>query len=54
MKNENTKIGTIIIKIPSTDSINLNLVSKENVNGLGPVDKIKSAMNYLIFGGDFN
>ena len=48
------KIGTIIIKIPSTDSINLNLVSKENVNGLGPVDKIKSAMNYLIFGGDFN
>ena len=48
------KIGTIAINIPSVDTINLNLVSKNNVNGLGPVDKIKSAMNYLIFGGDFN
>ena len=48
------KIGKIIINIPSSDPINLNLVSKDNVNGLGPIDKIKSAINYLIFGGDLN
>tara|TARA_B100000242_G_scaffold53378_1_gene32057 strand:- start:149 stop:1297 length:1149 start_codon:yes stop_codon:yes gene_type:complete len=48
------KIGKIIINIPSSDPINLNLVSKNNVNGLGPIDKIKSAINYLIFGGDLN
>ena len=50
----NQKIGRIIINIPSVDPINLNLVSKDNVNGLGPIDKIKSAINYLIFGGDLN
>ena len=27
---------------------------EENINGLGPIDKIKSAINYLIFGGDLN
>ena len=48
------KIGKIIINIPSSNPINLNLVSKNNVNGLGPIDKIKSAINYLIFGGDLN
>ena len=48
------KIGTININIPSSDLINLNLVSKENVKGLGPIDKLKSAVNYLIFGGDLN
>ena len=36
------------------DTIKLNLVSKDTVNGLGPLDKIKSAINYLIFGGDLN
>ena len=48
------KIGTININIPSSDLINLNLVSKDNVKGLGPIDKLKSAVNYLIFGGDLN
>ncbi len=48
------KIGIINIKIPGRDKLELNLVSKNNVNGLGPIDKIKSAMNYLIFGGDVN
>ena len=48
------KIGTININIPSSDLINLNLVSKENVKGLGPIDKLKSAVNYLMFGGDLN
>ena len=48
------KIGTINISIPGSDPINLNLVSKDNVNGLGPIDKIKSAINYLMFGGDLN
>ena len=48
------KIGTININIPSSDHINLNLVSKDNVKGLGPIDKLKSAVNYLIFGGDLN
>ena len=48
------KIGIININIPSTDPINLNLVSKDSVKGLGPIDKIKSAVNYLIFGGDLN
>ena len=48
------KVGVINIKIPGTDALELNLVSKDNVNGLGPIDKIKSAINYLIFGGDIN
>ncbi len=48
------KIGLININIPSTEPISLNLVSKDNVNELGPIDKIKSAINYLIFGGDLN
>ena len=48
------KIGIINIKIPGREKLELNLVSKDNVNGLGPIDKIKSAMNYLIFGGDVN
>ena len=48
------KIGVININIPSTEPISLNLVSKDNVNELGPIDKIKSAINYLIFGGDLN
>ena len=48
------QIGVIKIEIPGRDTIELNLVSKDNVNGLGPIDKIKSAMNYLIFGGDIN
>ena len=47
-------VGVINIKIPGTDALELNLVSKDNVNGLGPIDKIKSAINYLIFGGDIN
>ena len=38
----------------NVDTLELNLVSKDNVNGLGPIDKIKSAINYLIFGGDIN
>ena len=48
------KIGTINIKIPGRDTLRLNLVSKDYVDGLGPIDKIKSAINYLIFGGDLN
>ena len=48
------QIGVINIKIPGRDTLELNLVSKDSVNGLGPIDKIKSAMNYLIFGGDVN
>ncbi len=48
------QIGVINIKIPGRDILELNLVSKDNVNGLGPIDKIKSAINYLIFGGDLN
>ena len=48
------KVGVINIKIPGSDTLELNLVSKDNVNGLGPIDKIKSAINYLIFGGDIN
>ncbi len=46
------KIGLINIKIPGRNDIKLNLVSKNKVNGLGPIDKLKSAINYLIFGGD--
>ena len=45
-------IGTININIPGRDTLRLNLVSKDYVDGLGPIDKIKSAINYLIFGGD--
>ena len=48
------QIGVINIKIPGRNSIELNLVSKDNVNGLGPIDKIKSAINFLMFGGDIN
>ena len=48
------KIGRIFIDIPGSDLIKLNLVSKDNVNGLDPIDKMKSAINYLIFGGDIN
>ena len=48
------KVGVINIKIPGSDDLKLNLVSKDNINGLGPIDKIKSAINYLIFGGDIN
>ena len=48
------KIGTININIPGRDTLRLNLVSKDYVDGLGPIDKIKSAINYLIFGGDLN
>ena len=48
------KIGTININIPGRDILRLNLVSKDYVGGLGPIDKIKSAINYLIFGGDLN
>ena len=51
---ENRQNGIIKIKIPGSDNIKLNLVSKDNVNGLGPIDKMKSAINYLIFGGDIN
>ena len=47
-------IGTININIPGRDTLRLNLVSKDYVDGLGPIDKIKSAINYLIFGGDLN
>ena len=47
-------IGTINIYIPGKDTLILNLVSKDNVDGLGPIDKMKSAINYLIFGGDLN
>ena len=46
------KIGTININIPGRDTLRLNLVSKDYVGELGPIDKIKSAINYLIFGGD--
>ena len=45
---------TIINIFIHKDTLKLKLVSKENVKGLGPIDKIKSAMNYLIFGGDVN
>ncbi|MDC3063120.1 D-alanyl-D-alanine carboxypeptidase [Alphaproteobacteria bacterium] len=48
------KIGNINIKIPGRNTLEINLVSKDNVNGLGPIDKMKSAINYLIFGGDIN
>ena len=48
------KIGIISINIPGRDTLILNLVSKDKVTGLGPIDKIKSAINYLIFGGDLN
>ena len=48
------KIGIISINIPGRDTLILNLVSKDEVTGLGPIDKIKSAINYLIFGGDLN
>ena len=47
-------IGTININIPGRDNLIINLVSKNSVAGLGPIDKIKSAVNYLIFGGDLN
>ena len=48
------RIGMINIKIPGSDTLELSLVSKDYVDGLGPIDKIKSAINYLIFGGDIN
>ena len=48
------KIGMININIPGRETLKINLVSKDNVNGLGPIDRIKSAINYLIFGGDVN
>ena len=47
-------IGKINIYIPGRETLTLNLVSKDNVDGLGPIDRIKSAINYLIFGGDLN
>ena len=48
------RVGMINIKIPGIDTIELSLVSKDSVNELGPIDKMKSAINYLIFGGDIN
>ena len=48
------KVGVINIKIPGSDPFELNLVSKDNVDGLGPIEKVKSAINYLMFGGDIN
>ncbi len=48
------KIGVVNINIPNRNTLKINLVSKDTVDGLGPIDKIKSAINYLIFGGDLN
>ncbi len=47
-------VGKISINIPGKDTIVIKLVSKENVDGLGPIDKMKSAFNYLLFGGDLH
>ena len=49
--NETDNInGTININIPGRELINLNLVSKDNVKGLGPIDKIKSAIDSFASG----
>ena len=48
------EVGKINIQIPGRNLIQLNLVSKDNIEDLGPIDKLKSAINYLLFGGDLN
>ncbi len=48
------KVGEINIEIPGRDLIKLNLVSKNKIDDLGPIDKLKSALNYLLFGGDLH
>jgi len=46
------KIGQIIIKVPGQNDVYTNLVSRTNVEELGPFLRLKSAFNYLLFGGD--
>ena len=46
------KIGQIIIKVPGQDDVYTNLVSRTNVEELGPFYRLKSAFNFLLFGGD--
>ena len=46
------KIGQIIIKVPGRNDVYTNLVSRTNVEELGPFYRLKSAFNYLLFGGD--
>ena len=48
------KVGEINIEIPGRELIKLNLVSKNKIEDLGPIDKLKSALNYLLFGGDLH
>ena len=44
------KVGKIIIKIPDKDSIEVLLLSKNDVKIVNPIFRIFSAINYLIFG----
>ena len=47
-------VGIIKIIIPGKNEIISNLISNNNVEELGPFKKLKSAFNYLVFGGDLN
>ena len=52
--NKLQKVGKIIIKIPGQTDIFTNLVSRNNVDELGPFSRLKSAFNFLLFGGDYS
>ena len=49
---KNQKVGKIIIEMPDKN-ITTNLVSSKSVDQLGPFSKLKSAFNFLLFGGNF-
>ena len=45
-------VGKILIEMPN-ETISTNLVSKINIGELGPFSKLKSAFNFLLFGGNY-
>ena len=48
----NFMLDLIDVEIPNSDKIEINLVASNIVEQLGPFSKIKSAINYLLFGSN--
>ena len=45
-------VGKIFVEIPNSEKIEINLAASNSVEQLGPFSKIKSAINYLLFGSN--
>ena len=45
-------VGKILIEMPD-ETITTNLVSKVSIDELGPFSKLRSAFNFLLFGGNY-